>query len=279
MLQKQSQIVLLGTGNPNADPERFGPSVAIIINKTSYIVDCGAGVVRRAAAAYQAGVTALEVSNLKRLFLTHLHSDHTIGLADLILTPWVLEREEPLKVYGPPGTRNMTDHILAAYREDIITRSNGLEPANGSGYKVKVNEINAGIVYKDDNVKVEAFAVKHCSMAAYGYKFYAPDRTIVISGDTKPFEGLIDNYLDCDVLIHEVYSSTGLNNKSPDWQKYHSNVHTSSDELAEIANQVKPNLLILYHQLFHGVTDEYLLSEIESKYKGKVVSGKDLEVY
>jgi len=277
--QGQSQIVLLGTGNPNADPERFGPSVAIIVNQTPYIVDCGAGVVRRAAAAHQAGVFALEVSKLKYAFLTHLHSDHTVGYADLILTPWVLEREEPIEVYGPPGIRYMTEHILSAYQEDITTRLKGLEPANDAGYRVVVNEIEVGVVYEDANVKVEAFAVNHCSMAAYGYKFHTPDRTIVISGDTKPFEGLIDNYLSCDVLIHEVYSSTGFKNIHPDWQNYHSNVHTSSDELAKIANQVKPDLLILYHQLFNGVTEEYLLSEIKSKYKGKVVSGKDLEVY
>ncbi|MCF7810622.1 MBL fold metallo-hydrolase [bacterium] len=279
MPQKQSQIVLLGTGTPNADPQRFGSSVAIIINDTTYIIDCGAGVVRRAAAACQSGVTALEVSKLNHLFLTHLHSDHTIGIPDLILTPWVLERKEPLLVYGPRGTRNMTDHILAAYNEDITTRLKGFEPANDRGYKVEVNEIEAGVIYKDINVKVEAFAVNHCSMIAYGYKLNTPDRVIAISGDTKPFDGLIDNYRGCDVLIHEVYSSSGFNNRHPEWQKYHSSAHTSSDELAKIANQVKPGLLILYHQLFHGVTEEHLLSEIKAKYNGKVVSGKDLDVY
>ena len=96
--------MLLGTGTPNAEPDRSGPSVAIVVGDTPYIVDCGPGVVRRATAAQAAGIEALEPKKLTRLFLTHLHSDHTAGYPDLVLTPWVLEREQPLEVYGPPGT-------------------------------------------------------------------------------------------------------------------------------------------------------------------------------
>ena len=110
------QIVLLGTGTPNADPARSGPSVAIVANGCPYLVDFGPGVVRRAAAACQAGIQGLAVERLNRAFLTHLHSDHTAGYPDLILTPWVLKRDEPLHAYGPAGLGEMTDHILAAYR-------------------------------------------------------------------------------------------------------------------------------------------------------------------
>jgi ribonuclease BN (tRNA processing enzyme) len=278
-MTKTSQIVLLGTGNPNADPDRSGPSVAIVVNDTPYIVDFGPGVVRRAAAAYQAGVEGLDMWRLTRAFLTHLHSDHTAGYPDLIFTPWVLERFEPLEVYGPPGIRAMTEHILAAYREDIRERIEGLERANKSGYIVDVHEIEPGIVYEDANVKVEAFPVKHGSWQAFGYKFYAPDRTIVISGDTAPTESCIEEYRGCDVLIHEVYSVAGFETRPPGWQKYHSSVHTSSLELAEMASQARPGLLILYHQLFWSASEEELVLEVQSGYDGKVVSGKDLEVY
>ena len=126
---RSTQIVLLGTGNPNADPLRSGPAVAIVVNGTPYLIDSGPGVVRRAAAAHQAGIPGLEVSNLKRLFVTHLHSDHTLGYPDLILTPWVLGRDEPLEVYGPKGIAAMTNHILKAYDEDIRLRIDGLRLA------------------------------------------------------------------------------------------------------------------------------------------------------
>jgi ribonuclease BN (tRNA processing enzyme) len=274
-----TSIVLLGTGTPNADPERSGPAVAIVVGQTPYIVDFGPGVVRRAAAAYGAGITGLNVPKLNRAFVTHLHSDHTAGYPDLILTPWVLGREDPLEVYGPAGVRAMTDHVLAAYRADIDERLHGLEPANSTGYEVRAFEIGSGIVYQDRNVMVEAFAVDHGSWPAFGYKFHTPDRTVVISGDTAPTESCVEAARDCDVLIHEVQSAAGLEGRSPVWQRYHSTVHTSSLELAEMASRAKPGLLILYHQLFHGVSERELLLEVQRMYAGPVVSGKDLESY
>jgi ribonuclease BN (tRNA processing enzyme) len=277
--QGLSQIVLLGTGTPAADPERSGPSVAVVVNHTPYIVDFGPGVVRRAAAAYLAGVIGLDMDGLNRAFLTHLHSDHTVGYPDLIFTPWVMGRKEPLEVYGPAGTQAMTEHILAAYQEDINERLNGLEPANSTGYLVHTFEIEPGLVYEDQNVTVEAFAVKHGSWPAFGYKFHTPDRTIVISGDTAPTESCVEAATGCDVLLHEVYSPAGFEWCPPDWQRYHSSVHTSSHELAEMASRAKPGLLILYHQLFHGASEQELLLEVRERYEGKVVSGKDLEVY
>ena len=274
------QIVLLGTGTPIPNPRRSGPSVAIVVNGTSYLIDFGPGVVRRAAAAcLESGIKGLDPPQLQRAFLTHLHSDHTVGYPDLILTPWVDGRDEPLEVYGPAGTQAMTDHILAAYQQDIDERLHGLEPANDIGYQVKVREIGPGIVYEDSNVTVEVFPVNHGSLPAFGFKFTTPDRTIVISGDTAPAEGLVEKYQGCDVLIHEVYSVAGFEKRAPNWKKYHSSVHTSSYELAEMAAQASPGLLILYHQLFFGAEEKDLLLEIQTHYPGKVVSGKDLEVY
>lgn len=279
-VQKRTQIVLLGTGTPNAEPDRSGTSIAIIVNGMPYIIDCGPGVVRRASAAYQAGVKGLELSNLKIAFITHLHSDHIVGYPDLIFTPWVLERNEPLEVYGPPGIRSMTEHILKAYEEDIKVRVEGLEPANTEGYKVNVHEIGSGLIYEDENVRVKSFSVKHGSWKyAYGFRFETPDRIIVISGDTVPTDTIIENAEGCDVLIHEVYAEAWFKKKEPEWKKYHASSHTSSCELAEIANKVKPDLLILYHQLHSGTTEEELLEEIREIYSGKVVYGRDLEVY
>src|SRR5580698_8207474 len=108
MLFIAAQVILLGTGTPNADPERSGPSVAVVANGKPYIVDFGPGVVRRAAAAH------IKPSDLKIAFATHLHSDHTTGLPDLIFTPWTLERETPLTLYGPKCLASMAKHIEKA---------------------------------------------------------------------------------------------------------------------------------------------------------------------
>jgi ribonuclease BN (tRNA processing enzyme) len=274
-----SKIVLLGTGTPTADPDRSGPSVAIIAGGTPYLVDFGPGVVRRTAAAFKNGIKELDVKNLKIVFLTHLHSDHTAGYPDLILTPWVLNRDEPLEVFGPPGLKSMTDKILSAWEDDIGERLYGLQPSNPTGCFVNVHEIEEGKIYEDSNIFVEAFNVNHGSLSAFGYKFHTPDRIITISGDTAPSDDLVEKYQHSDVLIHEVYSSAGFKRYPPDWQKYHSSVHTSSTELARIASIVKPGLLILYHQLFNGATEEELLMEVAEGYDGKVVSGKDLDVF
>ena len=119
---QNTQVVLLGTGTPSPDPERSGPATAVVVNGTPYLIDFGPGVVRRIAAASQQGVAGLGVVNVRVAFLTHLHSDHTAGYADLILTPWSVGRSRPLEVYGPKGLKHMTDHLLKAYRDDIAIR-------------------------------------------------------------------------------------------------------------------------------------------------------------
>jgi len=275
-----TQVVMLGTGTPNADPDRSGPAVAVIAGGRAYLVDAGPGIVRRAVASAQRGVRALEPSRLSIVFVTHLHSDHTVGLPDLMLTPWVLERHDPLEVYGPPGIKAMTDHLLEAYAEDIRIRQSGLEPEKSEGYKVNAHEIVEGEVYRDSNVTVTAFAVPHANWEhAFGYRFEARDRVIVISGDTRPSEAVARACNGCDVLVHEVYSSRGFKNRPLAWQRYHADAHTSTEQLASIATWAHPKLLVLYHQLFWGETDEELVKEVRKGYQGAVVSARDLEVY
>ncbi len=276
-----THVVMLGSGTPNAEPDRSGSAVAILVDGTPYLVDAGPGVVRRANAARERGLEPLQVSNLHHLFVTHLHSDHTLGLPDLMFTPWVLERDQPLQVYGPEGTAAMVTHLHSAYEADIRVRLDGLEPANDRGYLVNVHEIaEAGIVYEDDKVRVSAFAVRHGSWeSSWGYRFESRDRVIVISGDAVPSEAVIEGCGGCDVLVHEVYSQAGFERRDSIWQRYHANSHTSTVQLAELASRARPELLVLYHQLYWGTSDEDLLDEITSRYGGRVVSGKDFDVY
>ena len=279
----RTQVVMLGTGNPSADPDRSGPSVAVVVNDTPYIVDFGPGLVRHANAAFRKGVVGLALPKLKTAFATHLHSDHTVGYPDLIFTPWVMRRKEPLEVYGPSGLNAMTEHILAAYSEDIAIRTDGLEQGNRTGYKVNAHEIKPGIVYKDANVTVKAFPVHHGSWKeAFGYRFETPDKVIVLSGDCAPSDSVIENCDGCDILLHEVYTQFGYDQSKEDWRKYCDNFHTSTKELAELAAKAKPKLLLLYHQMFFGGerdTEEGMLKELQGLYSGKVVSAHDLEVY
>jgi ribonuclease Z len=251
------------------------------VNGSAYLVDMGAGVVRRAtAAAERKGITALGVKNLKIVFVTHLHSDHTIGYPDLICTPAIMGRPGPLEVYGPKGIKAMTDNILKAYSEDIDIRVHGLEQGNPEAYKVNVHEIEPGVVYKDANVTVKAFLVAHGSWPqAFGYRFETADRTIVLSGDTSPTQAVIENCNGCDILLHEAYSVAGVEPLTAASRKYFASFHTSTYELAELAAKAKPKLLILYHQMPLSSTYEVLLSEVQARYKGKVVSGNDLDVY
>jgi ribonuclease BN (tRNA processing enzyme) len=283
-----TQVVLLGTGTPGPDPERSGPATAIIVNGTAYLVDFGPGVVRRAAAAYQKGVTAFGhgVSALRTVFLTHLHADHTAGYPDLILTPWIMGRKLPLEVYGPKGIKAMTRHVLKAWEVDIANRLHGLERATRCGYAVNAHEIVPGVVYSDVNVRVTAFPTNHGELEeTLGFRFETADKTIVISGDTAPTPTLVENCNDCDILIHEAYSQQTYRKVSRRWRAYRRRYHTSSKELADLANRVTPRLLVLYHRGSPGGgaavanPEDVLLDEIRDLYKGDVVTGHDLDVF
>jgi ribonuclease BN (tRNA processing enzyme) len=279
----QTKVILLGTGTPNPDPEHAGSSVAILVNNNVYLVDFGAGIVRQAAKMtpqYGGEFPQLEAKNLKIAFLTHLHSDHTVGLPDLLLTPWVMERNVPLEIYGPVGTEHLASNIIEAYSADIDYRLNGLEPANKNGWNANVHEFNRdGVIYSDSLVKVEAFKVEHGSWPnAFGFRFTTPDKTIVISGDTRPCENILKYAKGADILIHEVYSYAGWKKRDDFWKKYHAANHTSTYELGEMASKAKPGKIVLYHLLFWGAGEKDLLKEIAEKYDGKVIAGKDLMV-
>ena len=290
----ETKLVLLGTGTPNACPDASGPSSAVVVGDRAYLVDFGPGVVRQAAKAYRNGIDALRPDRLVTAFCTHLHTDHTSGYPDLIFTPWVLERKEPLRLFGPKGIRDMTEHLLKAYKVDIDFRINGFEKANEVGYRVETQEINSGVIYRDDRVTVEAFPVSHGTLESYGFKFTTPDRVIVISGDTAPLEIVAEKAKGCDILLHEVEYTAGLAAREPKWQKYHREVHTLSVDLAEIAKKARPKLLVTYHRIYHmeiqdntvdvgaemARRNEAILEEIRNAgYEGPVVNGMDLDVF
>jgi len=279
-----AKVIILGSGTPIPDPTSSGPCVAVVVNGQAYLFDAGPGVVRQAeAAARKFRLAALDAINLTRLFVTHLHSDHTLGYPDLMFTTWVVGRRRSLEVYGPVGIGAMTDHLMEAYAADIKVRTEGAEHLDRRALTANVQEITAdGVVYRDANVTVKAFSVPHGSWPqAFGYAIDAGGRSIVISGDTAPTEAIVEACHGCDVLVHEVYSADRyavvFGNRPG---QYHSVFHTSTKQLAELASKAKPKLLVLYHQLYFGNPEEVdLEKEIRRTYMGPVVNGRDLTAY
>ena len=288
----RTQVVMLGTGTPIPDPDRSGPGVAIVVDSVAYLFDAGTGVVRRASAAGRNGIRAFVARGTStqasgqpsprfdRVFLTHLHSDHTLGLADVIFTPWIQGRVAPLDVYGPSGTKRLVAGILDGNAEDIAERLGSSGGPSAEGWKVVVHEVEEGIVFHDSRITVRAFSVPHAAWkSAFGYRVETPDRVIVLSGDTRANARIAEECRGCDVLIHEVYSDTGFATLLPARQAYHAQAHTAATQLGDIATRARPGLLILYHQLFFGASDDVLLREVRSHFAGRVVSAHDLDVY
>lgn len=286
-----TKVVILGTGVPDPDPARAGAAVAIVVNGEAYIVDAGTGVVRRAAAAsphYGGTVAGLWAKNLKRLFITHLHSDHLLGLPDLMMTPWNMGRADPLVIHGPEGIADVVENIQKAFRADRDIRLNGAQRATPGGWRAEVHEFAAGgVVYRDRNVTVEAVATVHGSWPnAYGYKFTTPDRVIMISGDTAFSRTILEASRGADILIHAVFGLEDFGRGRPHmqadldrWKRYMTAFHTSTEDLARLANEARPGLLVLYHQIMWGGDSERLVREIKRTYSGHVVSASDLDIY
>ena len=273
----RTQILILGSGTPNAEADRASAGIAIAVDNQPYLIDCGHGVVQRVVQAQAAGKIAWGTTALTRLFVTHLHADHTVGLPDLLFTPWIHGRAEHIVAYGPGDLDGMTRHILAAYRENIREHLTA-HPASERGYQIEALPASGGLCYQDARVTAHALVADHGELEAYSYKFITPDGTIVVSGDTRPVPDFADWARGCDVLIHEVYSTSQFPGRPPAWRDYHSRVHTSTHELAALANAIRPARLVLYHQLFWGQSPNELVAEITSVYDGEVISANDLDL-
>jgi ribonuclease BN (tRNA processing enzyme) len=284
----RTKIVMLGTGTPIPDPDRSGPAVAIVVDSVAYLFDAGAGVMRRASAAGKAGIQAFAPPRpgvqpnpkFEKIFITHLHSDHTMGLADAIFTPWIQNRRAPVDIFGPSGLNYLVQTILDGNAEDIRERVASPGGPSREGWQAKVHEVAPGEVFRDARITVRAFQVPHSEWpSAYGYRIDTPDRSIVISGDTRESEAVSAACNGCDVMIHEVYSDSGFKTIPAARQPYHAAAHTPATAVGRVATKGKAKLLILYHALFFGATEEQMLKEVRAMFAGRVVVAKDLDVY
>jgi ribonuclease BN (tRNA processing enzyme) len=280
-LSTATKIVMLGTGTPIPDAYRAGASVAIIHKGEAYLFDVGAGSIRNATyVRYRDDIPSLYPSQICCVFITHMHSDHTMDFSELVYTLW-WRRPGRLQAFGPPGMREMTAGAEAMMAPDLRTRADSSQPiANPDGYKVDVREISDGFVFEKDDLRIEAFEVSHGDIRpAFGYRITTADKSIVISGDTAISENVLNMARGVDVLIHEVISDSGLLKNSAEFQSYHKQSHTPASELGRLASEARPGLLVLYHGLYYGVPEQRILDEVRAAYDGPVVLANDLDIF
>lgn len=267
----EMQVILLGTGYPRPDPERAGPSTAVVVGEKLFVVDAGRGVVMRLA------VTGLPLKNLHAVFLTHLHSDHTSGLPDLFATSWIFGRYAPLELYGPEGTRELADAVVKFFAADIATRRDKTEMHPGAGATVNPHILREGVVYEDRDVRITAFLVDHSPVEpAFGFRFDSKGKSVVISGDTRPSENLIRHAKGADILIHEAYLPEHFDRvDKPEVAARLKHYHTSAEEAGQVAARAGVKMLVLTH-LIPEDAEKTFLERAGKFFKGKIVVGRDL---
>ena len=280
-LNEKTKVVVLGTGTPIPDAFRAASSIAIVHKGESYLFDIGAGAVHNATRArYKYDIPSLYPTEIDAVFITHLHSDHILDYSELNYTLW-WRRRAPLMVFGPIGTEEMSKGMVAMMAPDVRIRTSGNQPVmNPDAHIPVVKEITDGLVFEKGDLRVEAFSVPHGDVKpSYGYRVTTEDLSVVISGDTAYSEAIKEKSRDVDILFHEYISDEGLLRNSLAFQAYHKKSHTTTTDLAEIVNQAKPGLLVLYHGLHYGLPEKKAIEEVRAIYDGEVILADDLDIF
>lgn len=291
-----SPVVVVGSGDPTANPNRIGPSLVLIVNGYPYFVDAGEGIWRgmaKAALVNGDWVTdAFEINNMKHLFLTHLHEDHTVGIPSWILNPYKFGSRTNKEIYGPKGTEAMIDHILKAWTIDTTEMQQGSIHQSADGSKATAHDLTEdGEIFKDDNVTVSAYRTKHGSLKyTFGYRFQTPDRVLAFGGDGHYSPGLVKAAKDADILFIE--SCTLENLQHATWggktleekKKAIGAYHMFPPDLVRVKNESGVKMIVLVHEQNYLPPDKFtrkgLVEEIKrAGLQGPLHSSIDGDVY
>lgn len=267
-------VTLLGTGAPPPVLNRFGPSTLVEVGSEKFIFDAGRGAMQR---LHQLHIPFAAITGM---FLTHHHSDHVVGFVDLWLTGWIGRpwgmRTEPLPVWGPAGTRQMMEHLPKAFAVDIRVRSKNYGVV---GAKLVATEIQQGVIFDKDGIKVTAFEVDHGGeeLPAFGYRIDHEGRSAVLSGDTTFNENLIRHAEGSDLIVHEVTAVSGNAAESAAQLRRISSNHTTPEQAGVVFARAKPKLAVYNHLLlFGGAKPEDLVAATRKNYSGPLAVGEDL---
>lgn len=281
LAQSPIKVTLLGTGAPVPSMERFGPSILVEAGNEKILFDCGRG------AAQRLWQLKIPLGKIHTMFLTHLHSDHIVGIPDVWLTGWIPavygRRAVPLEVFGPTGTKNMMKHLEEAFSWDVSTRKIEANKAD-SGVMVNATDIAEGYVWERNGVKVTPFTVRHAEFidSAVGYRIDYAGHSVILSGDTRYSENLVHFAKGADLVIHEVAAAHEQSMKSPIIRQI-LGFHISPEEAARVFEQVKPKLAVYSHIVLLTSDPSIpppnandIVSRTKKLYKGDLQMGADL---
>ena len=258
-------ITFLGTGTPRPDINKLGPSILINTQHEEILLDMGRGTTLR---LNQIGNNYAKINDI---YISHLHFDHVVGLADFWLTSNVWQKKTNTNIYGPIGIKNFCDGLLNTYKEDIKYRYKNEKISNLKCFNFPKKKIY------QSNLEITSFKNLHGHIEnSHGFKIKYKDKVIVYSGDTTFSDNVINNSKNADILIHELIATTkkiyNSNKKLRDVVSSHTNIK----QLIKILNICKPKLTIINHALLFGVSEDYVLNKIRENYSGEVIFSKDL---
>ena len=275
-------VILLGTASgPIFSAQRLGISTLVLAGPEKLLFDCGRGMTTGMAAL------GINPSDVTKVFLTHLHSDHVIALPELYLFAWVQGRNTPLQVWGPDGTGSMMKNLQEAFKFDIHIRRDVDEKYSAEGIKVSATDIHQGVVYEANGVKVTAFLVDHGPVKpAFGYRVDYRGHSVVLSGDTKPSDNLVKFSQGVDLLLHEVGGSkqdprlVGPSDELlPDYGITRGQLrsindhHTDGLEAGQIFQRAQPKLAVFTH---YNERPAPALALVRQNYAGPVEFAEDM---